>query len=79
MITTAIGRNRKKLIEAIFGAARDVKCFCLENGFSGEAVDIAWVKKEFDQFNFAKLRKTGECRYSLRVHSNCWYEFSSNA
>lgn len=70
-----IGHNRKALVEAILSSGHDAASLSLHNNFRPEPVSMDWVRKEFD--SRTKLRYAGNGKYTLRIHSNQWYDFYS--
>ena len=78
-------RRGTKLFETVLNTAINIRCFSLENSFIGHEMrednpnlvipPRAWLRKELERFNFAKLQQHGDGTYVLYVHSNLWYEF----
>jgi len=65
-------------MERVLDAARDIRCFSLNNNFCGTPVDDkAYLRRVLEQFSFAKLRHLGGTKYQIDVHSNLWYEFAA--
>ena len=70
-----IRRNSKQLPE-IFANAKNGAVHGLDNYFIGKSCSIEWIKKEFEDFNFAKMTKEGKS-YTVHIHNNEWYHFES--
>jgi len=81
-----IAKNRTKLIDAILAVARDFKCYSLDNHFTGQPMGgpnavkppAEWLKYELRIGRHTKLQQTGPTSYCVHVHSNLWYEFTSD-
>ena len=74
-----IGRNRPKLLEAIFAGAIEAKAYTLENAFSGQPVPIDYVRRKYEQSGRARMISLGAGKFVVRLHSNQWYEIISAA
>ena len=72
-----IAKNRIEKINEIFQKATHCVCYCLENSFQGTECSPWYAKKELETFDFARLRHEGDNNYTVRIHSNCWYEIKS--
>ena len=78
-----IGRNQQKKAKQIFANAQNIKVYTLDNGFTGKSVNRLdyegnnWLLKEWNMFKSAKLTQQGNDKYCLRIHSNCWYDFTN--
>lgn len=76
MTTTAprtISRSATRQIAALKARLGSCKVYTLDNYFIGHDVpaDSAWHALEKRN---GKLRDNGNGTYTVRVHSNCWYE-----
>lgn len=80
---TLIRHNQKDKAEAIFSHASNIKAYTLENGFTGKPANKldcegnSWLMRNWLMFNFARLTKDGDNKFTLHIHSNCWYEFEA--
>jgi hypothetical protein len=72
-----IGRNRKRFIEQLFKRATHCTVHRLDSYFRGEEVSPHYARKEFETFDFAKLKESGPGTFLLKVHSNLWFEIKS--
>jgi len=79
-----IAKNWKKKIDYVCGHVHEIRCYSLDNGFSGAPIKFEgatelrdFVIKELNTFNFVKLRYNKENGdLQLSVHSNLWYEWN---
>lgn len=82
-MTKTIGRNQRKKIGEIFANAQNIKVYTLDNGFTGKPANREdyegenWLLREWINFSFARLTQDGDNKYCLRIHGNCWYEFTN--
>ena len=70
-----IRRNARVQIEKIFEAGYDGKCLCLANNFKGMETDIDWIKGQYESNKRARMTTDGFGKYTVTIHSNCWFEF----
>lgn len=71
-----IRRNSKQL-NNIWHNAINGKLYTLDNCFIGENCNCELIKKEYEDFNFAKLWEGEPGKYTVHIHSNCFYHFNS--
>jgi hypothetical protein len=74
-MTIAKNTNKAKQIVA---NAKDIRCYSLENGFSGKPMTSgpALLTEELNSFR-VKLVAGENGFYTINVHSNLWYTFRS--
>jgi len=78
-----IRRNQRQKALAILDNAKDIRSYTLDNGFIGKPCDPLdykgekWLIKEWIRHAFAKLGQMGDNKFTLEIHSNCWYEFTN--
>jgi len=67
-----IRKNAKEFAAAVANA-KNIRCYSLDNCFSGKSADVipAYLANDFE------LSHDGET-YKARVHSNLWYEFNAS-
>ena len=71
-----IRRNAHKMIAKIFEDSTTAKAYTLNNGFVGESVSVEWVKKHTANISHAEHYDNLNGTYTIRIHSNLWYELS---
>ncbi len=74
-----IKHNQKRKAERIFQNATEIMSYNLGNGFRGVPLGEngrEWLAKEW-RFSFARLTEDVPCHYTLHMHSNLWYVFTS--
>ncbi len=85
-MSKTIGRNQRKRVEQIFANAQNIRAYTLANGFTGKPCNREdpegknWLFEEWDHFSkvsHGKLIQKGGNKYCLRIHSDCWYEFTN--
>lgn len=80
-MSKAIRKNAVKLTAQILKGVSEARAYTLENAFSGEPVTperMAEVHAWHRKHSLGELRHEGNGAYRFRVHSNCWYEFTSS-
>ena len=75
-----IRRNAKKKIEDIARRATGMKCYSLDNNFSGQPIDLSFTTPEKVIRHRMADRSSDMVReddgtYRLRVHGNLWFKF----
>lgn len=79
MASTTIRRGTR-LERSVWEQATVARCYSLGNGFSGNEVDLEWVRKEWARYGTdAKLSRKGPGTASMSVHSNLWFEIDTLA
>ena len=75
-----VRRNGKQYRQAL-ETAHDCKVYTLGNYFIGEDCNpLALVRyMRPDALVQGKLTTDGDGRYTLHVHSNCWFEFGAQS
>lgn len=82
-MTPLIRRNQQAKAEAIFNNAKNIKVYTLENCFTARLANKLdyegknWLMRDWLMFSFARLTQYGDGKFTLRIHSNCWYEFEN--
>ncbi len=73
-----IRRNTKRYA-AIFAQATEATGYSLSNGFSGESVDLAYVRERLvtEARDRATVTTTGNGTFTVRFHSNRWLVLTS--
>lgn len=72
-----IRRNAHKMIAKIFEDSTTAKVYTLNNGFVGESVGVEWVKEHTANISHAEHYDNLDGTYTIRIHSNLWYELAS--
>lgn len=72
-----IRRNAHKMIAKIFEDSTTAKVYTLNNGFVGESIGVEWVKKHTANIDHAEHYDNLNGTYTIRIHSNLWYELAS--
>jgi hypothetical protein len=75
-----IRKNATKMIDHIFDGVKDVQVYSLSNNFESKPVkDIKWLKNDYKDTRFAKMRYDYEKdEYTIHYHSNLWYRLKSD-
>ena len=75
--------RRSGKVEKMLLNARGIECFNLDNGFIPDIIApeqnnicIQVMRDIFRCLKSAYVRDNGNGRFTLKVHSNLWYEFS---
>lgn len=71
-----IPRNATRQIRSLQLRLGFCKVYTLDNCFTGQATDPANAWHALERRN-GKLRDNGNGTYTVRVHSNCWYELTA--
>lgn len=71
-----IRRNAHKMIAKIFEDSTTAKVYTLNNGFVGESVGVEWVKEHTANISHAEHYDNLNGTYTIRIHSNLWYELA---
>ena len=72
-------RKNSREAKEIQARATNMICRCLPNGFKAEHVHNVkgilglWIGP--NAYTFTKVRNNGNGTYTLRLHSNEWYDF----
>ena len=66
-------RKNTKARAAAIANAKDLQVFTLNNNFTG--APVASILPH--HLESSKLSQHEDGKYSLHVHSNCWYEFTA--
>lgn len=74
---TTIPRNRKARIATLKATLTKCRAYTLGNYFADADIDPAFAWEQLAKFDFAKLRDNGDGTYTIRMHSNCWYELTA--
>ena len=73
-----IARNRTRLIDRIFDRATECRRFDLDNQFAGLPTELQYAQTSLAASRRAYLYyKADRASYTVHVHGNLWYEFSS--
>ena len=72
-----IPRNHKAKIAQLKATLTNCKVYTLENYFHGKDVDPKYAWEQLDKFYAAKLTDNGNGKYTVHLHSNCWYELTA--
>lgn len=75
MIT--IPRNHTKRVTAVFDAVTSCTVFRLDNDFVGVPCDAKYAREALSSNHNARLIAREGARYTIRVHSNLWYELAT--
>jgi hypothetical protein len=75
MIT--IPRNHTKRVTAVFDAVTTCTVFRLDNDFVGIPCDSKYAREALTRNHNARLIAREDGRYTVRVHSNLWYELAT--
>ena len=74
------------MMNQIADTARDMRCYSLDNDFVGTPVDADRVRRIIEAYWFlpsaysaAKVATNHHGGYTMRVHSNLWFEFDADA
>ena len=68
-----ISRSATRQIAALQEQLTECRVYTLDNGFSGKAADPAFAWETLAR-NSARLTDDENGTWTVRVHSNCWYE-----
>jgi len=71
-----IRRNAHKMIAKIFEDSTTAKVYSLDNGFVGKPLAVERVKKYTANIDHAEHYDNLDGTYTIRIHSNLWYELS---
>lgn len=81
-------RHGTKEFDSVLRKAENICCFSLSNNFvrsplqEGDSELILppreWLKKQSEDSS-SKLLEIGSGKYRLRIHSNLWYDFNTDA
>ena len=74
-----IRRNAHKMIAEIFEDSTTAKVYTLNNGFVGESIGVEWVKEHTANISHAEHYDNLNGTYTIRIHSNLWYELASES
>ena len=79
MTSTKVRRGTRKLGE-VLANAKDVHEHTLSSGFNAEPFDATADASQYltalmENYSFAYVRDNGNGAFTLRVHSNEWYDF----
>jgi hypothetical protein len=74
---TTIPRSHKKRFNAVLTNAEEVKRYDLDSSFVGVPTANVAPINALERYNFAKLQHKEGNKYVVHVHSNLWYEFTS--
>ena len=69
----AIPRNHTKTIAGLRDSLGNAWIHSLETGFAAEPIDPARAWAALDR-GHARLIDQGDGKYTIRVHSNCWFD-----
>lgn len=72
-----ISRSATRKIAALKEQLTACRVYTLDNGFSGKAVDPAYAWEAHAR-NRARLTDDENGTWTVRVHSNCWYELRAS-
>jgi hypothetical protein len=72
-------KKTSKAAKQALSTAKHIVRFSLENGFSGEVVTKPAILTDRLNSEGSKLFRGSNGVYTLRVHSNLWYEFEVTA
>lgn len=69
--------KRSKQVDQIFANVQTCRAYTLRNNFVGTDCEPRWARTALSTFSFAKLTDRGNGQYTVRVHSNEWYELTT--
>lgn len=69
-----VSRSATRRIEALKEQLTECQVYTLENYFTGTAVEPRYAWEALARSPRARLTDREDGRYTVSVHSNCWYE-----
>jgi hypothetical protein len=76
-VSTTIPRNHAKRIAGLKARLTTCTVYTLDNYFRGQPADPASAWAALERGLHAKLTDRGDGRYTIHIHSNCWYELTA--
>ena len=74
---STIPRSHTKRIAGLKAELTTCTVYTLENCFRGQPCDPAHAWAALERGLRARLTGSGDGRYTIHIHSNCWYELAA--
>lgn len=73
-MSKTIPRNHTRKVAEVKARAKRARLMELSSNFGGVTIDPAKAWEELAKYDFARLVEIDENHWTVRVHSNCWFD-----